>query len=110
MVWILAGLWWLSFFVYVAYPWFDMVSNFYPTASAMKYELKPFYPYATVCLSILTTLLDSVIPGALIALFGAFFWWVTRNDDDDRWKRRRKKLAQKVSAMGGKLVVVPAHA
>lgn len=35
--------------------------------------------------------------------------WTARhdNDDDDRWKRRRKALADRVSEIGGRLVVVP---
>ena len=38
-------------------------------------------------------------------------WYALRNiDDDDRWQRRRKKLADKVSVLGGRLVVVPAGA
>lgn len=39
------------------------------------------------------------------------WWWLKdpKDDDDDRWKRRVKKAAEKVSVLGGRLVVARAE-
>lgn len=76
------------------------------------HEVRPFYLFLLLFDVVITALFQPSVPvwlNALSLLVGLFCWRIYRDiDDDDRWKRRKKKLADKVKAIGTRLVVVPA--
>jgi len=45
-----------------------------------------------------------------VGVLNLVVWWLYRNDGDDDWKKKmKKKLAEKVTRVGARLVVVPAR-
>lgn len=98
---------WSSFFVLIG-KW--LPERVRVKALAVRLELKPFMLPAVLVEHLAETMLH---PGESrwfdlgLNLLG---WLAYRNlpDDDDRWKRRRKQAAERVSAVGGRLQVVPA--
>lgn len=78
------------------------------------HELKPFF-WVIVIVDLVCDLSSSATPLMIAAngfvLVMDYFNWRFYKDidnDDDRWKRRKKKLADKVKALNGRLVLVPA--
>lgn len=46
---------------------------------------------------------------ALFIVIDGLFWWRYRNvGDDDTWKNLKKKVTEKIEAIRGRLVIVPA--
>ena len=75
-------------------------------------ELKPlFWPTAFLTLwdTMARTDLTNFDKGWAVAGILVGWYLIKRiSEDDDRWKRRREKLLEKVSAVGGRLVITPA--
>jgi hypothetical protein len=78
------------------------------------HELRPFYLPAVAAQFAADTLLSNPSLGwrVLLAALNLLNWFLLKDagGDDDRWKRRKAKLAEKVSQVGGRLVVEPAGA
>lgn len=53
------------------------------------------------------SILGPVLRTLADAIYG-LWWWRSRNWPDDKWTRRGRRLKEKIAAVRGKLVAVPA--
>lgn len=124
MIWQLAmgvgwALSWLFTMSYLVRAWarlFD--SQWLARASELANDLWNEIKYLYLAENVIGPFLDNAADGRaagpvdyIASLLGAgLWWWMGRVfDDDDRWKKRKAKLTEKVSQVGGRLVVVPAR-
>lgn len=108
-----AGAWITSIMIWmtVIYLVCQRLGYDYPEVRSFLIEIRPLY-YPSAALNAWDTMSQADTPAWSKAwiLFGVFVGWYLLKSlgDDDRWKRRRKKLLEKVSSVGGRLVITPA--
>lgn len=80
-------------------------------ARTVFHEVKPLYWYLLACHTITQAVVALSIFGGVVEIVVAVgAWFLFKDvDKDDRWKRRKKKLKEMVTALEGRLHVVPAN-
>ncbi len=74
-------------------------------------ELYPFVPAALLAWYIaLTAVVGFSVFGSLFLVLCWWYWRQDKKNRNNRWRKRRQKLAEKISRIGSRLVVVPAPA